>query len=140
MSNEKIHPEFNSVIFKIENIGFVSRDLRIDIGFKEEISGPYIVLIEDACKIIVPKNELNNYTDQIDIKRLWWKLYRYMRPMLYFMYRIFFKLRILDGHKGIIFHFLQGFWFRLIVDIKIDEILNQPKAKAQTTVYSFNNK
>lgn len=60
-------------------------------------------------------------------KRLWWQLPRYARPMLYFIYRAFFQLGILDGRTGIIFHFLQGFWFRLIVDIKIDEILKQQK-------------
>ncbi len=62
------------------------------------------------------------------LKRTWWKLPRYVRPMLYFMYRIVFKLGILDGRTGLIFHFMQGFWFRLVVDIKIDELLKQQKA------------
>lgn len=59
------------------------------------------------------------------LKRLWWKLPRYTRPVLYFTYRFLFKLGFMDGRNGIIFHFLQGFWFRLIVDIKIDELLKQ---------------
>jgi exosortase/archaeosortase family protein len=62
------------------------------------------------------------------MKQVWWQLPRYTRPMLYFFYRMFFKLGILDGRTGIIFHFLQGFWFRLMVDVKIDELLNQHKA------------
>ena len=57
------------------------------------------------------------------LKRLWWKLPLGVRPFLYFTYRIFFTLGILDGSNGILFHFLQGFWFRLIVDVKIKEIL-----------------
>lgn len=61
-------------------------------------------------------------------KQLWWKLPRYVRPMLYFTQRIIFQLGFLDGRTGIIFHFLQGFWFRLIVDIKIEEILKQNNA------------
>jgi len=65
------------------------------------------------------------------LKQLWWKLPRYVRPMLYFIYRMFFQRGILDGRTGVIFHFLQAFWFRLIVDIKIDEILKQKEgAKA----------
>jgi glycosyltransferase involved in cell wall biosynthesis len=60
-------------------------------------------------------------------KQLWWKLPRYMRPMIYFIQRIIFQLGILDGRTGIIFHFLQGFWFRLIVDVKIDEIIKKQK-------------
>ncbi|RZJ19778.1 MAG: glycosyltransferase family 2 protein [Acinetobacter sp.] len=56
-------------------------------------------------------------------KRLWWNLPLGWRPFLYFSYRLIFKLGILDGATGILFHFLQGFWFRLIVDVKIKEIL-----------------
>lgn len=58
-------------------------------------------------------------------KQLWWQLPRYLRPMLYFIYRLIFQLGILDGRDGIIFHFLQAFWFRLMVDVKIDELLKQ---------------
>jgi hypothetical protein len=36
-----------------------------------------------------------------------------------------FKLGILDGKNGVIFHFLQGFWFRLVIDIKIEEQLRK---------------
>lgn len=61
------------------------------------------------------------------LKQLWWRLPRYTRPVLYFTYRIIFKLGILDGRTGIIFHFMQAFWFRLVVDIKIDELIKQAK-------------
>lgn len=54
-------------------------------------------------------------------KKIWRKMPLYIRPFLYFIYRMIFQLGILDGRTGIIFHFLQGFWFRLIVDIKIEE-------------------
>jgi len=57
------------------------------------------------------------------LKKLWWKLPLGLRPFLYLTYRLFFKLGILDGANGILFHFLQGFWFRLIVDVKIKELL-----------------
>ena len=46
----------------------------------------------------------------------------FIRPFAYWLYRYFFRLGFLDGKEGFIFHFLQGFWFRLIVDIKIDEM------------------
>jgi len=61
------------------------------------------------------------------LKQLWWKMPLYSRPLIYLIYRMFFRLGILDGRTGIIFHFLQAFWFRLIVDIKIDEILSAKK-------------
>ena len=64
------------------------------------------------------------------LKGLWWRQPRYIRPMLYFTYRMIFRLGILDGRTGIVFHFLQGFWFRLIVDVKIDELLKKQKNEA----------
>jgi glycosyltransferase involved in cell wall biosynthesis len=55
-------------------------------------------------------------------KSLYYRLPLYVRPWLYFGYRYFIRLGILDGKEGFIFHFLQAFWFRLIVDIRIDEM------------------
>lgn len=61
------------------------------------------------------------------LKKWWWKLPRYMRPAIYLTYRLIFRLGILDGRTGILFHFLQAYWFRLIVDVKIDELLKKQK-------------
>lgn len=55
-------------------------------------------------------------------KKIWWQLPLGIRPFLYFLYRLIFKLGFLDGKTGIFFHFMQGFWFRLIVDVKIMEL------------------
>jgi len=46
----------------------------------------------------------------------------FLRPFLYFLYRYFFRLGFLDGKEGLIFHFLQGFWFRFLIDAKIFEM------------------
>lgn len=45
----------------------------------------------------------------------------FVRPIGYFLYRYFFRLGFLDGREGLIFHFLQGFWFRFLVDSIIFE-------------------
>jgi glycosyltransferase involved in cell wall biosynthesis len=46
----------------------------------------------------------------------------FLRPILYFIWRYFLKLGFLDGKSGLIWHFLQGFWYRFLVDAKINEI------------------
>lgn len=46
----------------------------------------------------------------------------FTRPFLYFVYRYFIKLGFLDGVKGIIWHSLQGLWYRFLVDAKIYEV------------------
>ena len=61
------------------------------------------------------------------LKRLWWKLPLLIRPFIYFFYRYFVQLGILDGKNGLIFHFLQAFWFRFVVDVKIMELKNKSK-------------
>ena len=45
----------------------------------------------------------------------------FLRSFLYFIYRYFIKLGFLDGIEGLIFHFLQGFWYHFLVDVKIYE-------------------
>ncbi len=62
---------------------------------------------------------------RVHLKKIWWQMPKYTRPALYFLYRYVLQLGFLDGHKGAIFHFMQGFWFRLVIDIKIDELLNK---------------
>jgi glycosyltransferase involved in cell wall biosynthesis len=56
------------------------------------------------------------------LKRIWKRLPLYVRPFLYFGYRYFLRLGFLDGKEGLVFHFLHGLWFRLLVDIKRDEM------------------
>jgi glycosyltransferase involved in cell wall biosynthesis len=57
------------------------------------------------------------------LKEHYYRLPLYVRPLLYFVYRYFFLLGILDGKQGFTFHFLQAFWFRLVVDIRLEELL-----------------
>lgn len=61
------------------------------------------------------------------LKRLWWKLPLGIRPYLYFSYRMFFKLGIFDGKKGRHFHYLHSFWFRRLIDKKIQRLIKENK-------------
>lgn len=44
------------------------------------------------------------------------------RAFLYFLYRIIVRLGFLDGPRGMAFHFMQGFWYRALVDLKVSEV------------------
>lgn len=46
----------------------------------------------------------------------------FLRSFLYFIYRYFYKLGILEGKEGFIWHFMQGWWYRTLVDVKVLEI------------------
>lgn len=77
----------------------------------------------------MPHDSIANLVDgkQAGIKR-WLKEKVYarlpggMRAFVYFCYRYFFRLGFLDGQAGTAFHFLQGFWYRYLVDAKVAEV------------------
>jgi len=48
-----------------------------------------------------------------------------VRPALYFLYRFVILGGFLDHPRVWIFHFLQGFWYRLIVDVNVWEFRRQ---------------
>jgi glycosyltransferase involved in cell wall biosynthesis len=71
---------------------------------------------------------MNLSVKQLGAKR-WYKdnLYLrmplFIRAFLYFQFRFWLKLGFLDGTKGLIWHFLQAFWYRFLVDAKIYQVM-----------------
>ena len=51
-----------------------------------------------------------------------------LRSILYFLHRYFIKLGFLDGIRGLIFHSLQGLWFRFLIDSMIYEMRQAMRA------------
>ena len=63
-------------------------------------------------------------SEQAKMKRVvkndgYYRLPKFFRAHLYFFYRYYIKLGFLDGPEGKIFHFLQAYWYRFLVDAKI---------------------
>jgi len=59
------------------------------------------------------------------LKRLWWKLPLGFRPYLYYGTRVFLQFGFLDNKTARHFHYLQGLWFRKLVDKKINTLLKK---------------
>lgn len=51
----------------------------------------------------------------------YYSLPKFFRSHLYFFYRYYIRLGFLDGTEGKIFHFLQAYWYRFLVDAKMYE-------------------
>ncbi len=49
----------------------------------------------------------------------------FTRPILYFLFRYVGQLGFLDGRKGFVWHFLQGLWYRFLVDAKLMEVYHK---------------
>lgn len=58
------------------------------------------------------------------LKRVWWKMPLGIRPYFYYGFRMLFQMGIVDSKKARYFHYLQGFWFRKLVDQKIRALKN----------------
>ena len=49
----------------------------------------------------------------------------FIRPFVNFTIRYILKGGFLDGKEGFIWHILQGFWYRMLVDAKVYELKKQ---------------
>jgi glycosyltransferase involved in cell wall biosynthesis len=105
-----------------------------DISFWIEKHNRYATLLAEeelgnrlAGREHIVKPSLRGAPDQrsLRLKQVWSGLPLYLRPFAYFLYRYFLRLGFLDGKEGAIFHFLHAFWFRLLIDIKLDELQRQ---------------
>jgi glycosyltransferase involved in cell wall biosynthesis len=68
------------------------------------------------------------------LKSAWARLPLFVRPCLYVFYRYVIRLGFLDGKEGFVFHVLQAFWYRLLVDVNIDEIRAAPEPVGENVV------
>jgi len=76
----------------------------------------------DAAGRIRGRLATDNAIEQRRWLRDWYaRLPLFVRPTVYFLYRYFVRLGFLDGRAGLVFHVLQGFWFRFLVDTLILE-------------------
>ena len=68
------------------------------------------------------KNLTAQAMDKRRIKHRYVHMALFWRAFIYFCYRYFFKGGFLDGKEGFLWHFLQGWWYRTLVDAKVFEI------------------
>jgi len=61
--------------------------------------------------------------------RLYARAPLFTRAFLYWFYRYFLCVGFLDGKEGLIFHFLQGCWYRFLIDVKLHELRLQSNAR-----------
>jgi glycosyltransferase involved in cell wall biosynthesis len=52
---------------------------------------------------------------------IWERIPLILQPIAAFLYQYILKLGFLDGLEGFIYHFLQAFWYRILIYIKVKE-------------------
>ena len=88
---------------------------------KREVLDYQTTLKDKADQLLTSDHQTNG---QAALKRKlknrgYYKLPKFWRAHIYFIYRYYFKLGFLDGPEGKIFHFLQAYWYRFLVDAKM---------------------
>lgn len=63
----------------------------------------------------------------------------FTRPIIYFLFRYVVQLGFLDGRRGFIWHFLQGLWYRFLVDAKLMEVYNRAGHDKSAIIAYFND-
>ncbi|MCZ2085614.1 MAG: glycosyltransferase family 2 protein, partial [Flavobacteriales bacterium] len=75
-------------------------------------------LTDDTRKI----NLADDAKTKRKLKSFYTRMPLFWRAGWYFFYRYILKGGFIEGKEGFLWHFLQGFWYRLFVDAKIYEI------------------
>jgi hypothetical protein len=61
------------------------------------------------------------FARRVGKERLYYRLPPLWRAFLYWSYRYLVQRGFLDGRPGLVYHFLQAFWYRFLVDAKLLE-------------------
>ena len=113
--------------------GFADHNLN-DLGFFTDKHNKYatreaVDVINQRLGLFPRDIELcaNAHSSQAAIKRfLKEKVYNRIPYQLsapaYFLYRLIFQFGFLDGKEGLVYHGLQGLWYRFLVGAKVEEI------------------
>lgn len=107
---------------------FVDENLRDLTFFTEKHNG---FSSREAESLI--RGDAGNAKTEEDAKRtmrksFYMRLPLFLRAALYFKWRYFFRLGFLDGVPGLVFHVLQGFWYRFLIDAKVYEAKRRKKS------------
>ncbi len=112
--HDSLHFDFKSIEAWIAKHNWYSSKEAADYAAKKKNSGGF---------------EERNLKTWIKMN-LYYKLPLGVRAHIYYLYRYYFKLGFLDGKEGKIYAFLQAYWYRYLVDVKIFE------SKKLGTVYT----
>lgn len=107
--NKFLHYDFKDLDSYIKRYNwYATREMQDYIDFKQGIS------TEIETDKAIQKQRKKKFG-------LYYKAPKYLRAWMWFIYNYIFRLGFVDGKEGLIFCFLECYWYRLLVDAKIFE-------------------
>lgn len=115
MENDLVDANQKGITFWVtKHNSYASREM------VELLNNRYSFLVKDEA--IYESDNLQAKRRRFIKEKIYARLPLGLRALLYFVFRYIFQIGFLDGAKGFIYHFLQGFLYRLLVDIKLMEV------------------
>lgn len=124
LKNEFVDDNLNNLSWWTQkHIGYAIREAvdLLDMEYDLTGSAKNDEIIKLNSQAIKKRKRKHGYSK----KPLFW------RSFAYFIYRYFFKLGFLEGKEGFLWHFLQGWWYRTLVDAKVYEIKRKSEGKPE---------
>lgn len=113
------HPLINISEYCKKHINYAHREATEILNEKYNLIGSEAENIQNFGKHKERKHRTKSKYNRLPI---------FWRSFAYFVYRYFLRGGFLDGKEGFIFAFIQGWWYRTLVDIKIFEVRKWLKA------------
>ena len=153
MKHSAEYPNTSMRIFRVGHVEMESRwlDEHVDVKDGRSLDFPYDIVDDSRISISewVSKHNIYSTKEAVelihqeiglfnrkemnldnkarkkkDMKAKYVGMPRYWRCFIWFFYREFLKLGFLDGKEGFMWNFFQGWWYRMLADVKVEEIYN----------------
>ena len=109
------HNLFDLTLFTAKHNGYASREALEILNQRFQLFAPHLILTNE---VTANQAKIKRFFKEAVYNRLPFEV----SALLYFMFRYFIQLGFLDGRPGLIYHVLQGFWYRFLVGTKLREL------------------
>ena len=109
------HNLYDLTFFTAKHNSYASREALDALNQRLHLFDPQIALTDKAT---AKQAKLKRFLKESVYNRLPFEI----SATLFFLYRYVLQLGFLDGRRGLIYHVLQGFWYRFLVGAKLREL------------------
>ena len=109
------HNLYDLTFFTAKHNGYASREALDVLNQRLHLFEPQLALTAEST---ARQAKIKRFLKESVYNRLPFEI----SAFLFFLYRYIFQLGFLDGRRGLVYHVLQGFWYRFLVGAKLREL------------------
>jgi glycosyltransferase involved in cell wall biosynthesis len=109
------HNLYDLTFFTAKHNGYASREALDVLNQRLHLFEPQLAL---SAEVTAKQAKIKRFFKESIYNRLPFE----MSAFLYFLFRYVVQLGFLDGREGVVYHVLQGFWYRFLVGAKLREL------------------